>query len=485
MHLYELISEIDGVRVIGRTDTEVNKVTSRSCEADSGAIFVCVRGAVTDGEKYVSEVRRRGCRVFVCEREIAINSTETLIICQNSRKMLSLLLSALYGDFTKSMRIIGVTGTKGKTTVAKMICRLLECGGYPTLLISTLGTYPEEYAAYAGSNTTPPPEDLYASLYSAFSCGVRVAVIELSSQALSQYRADGIHIEIGVFCGISRDHIGIFEHKDIEDYVRAKARLFLDFKPDIAVADFDCPIAQSITRGAKKVVSIAKITQAYYRIENIFSTDFGTGFTLSGTPVYLSMPGEYNAKNAALAIAAVTEGFGISPGVLSAVLKGFSVEGRMEQYVLNGRRIIIDFAHNGESVRSALTALGGSKEKRIAVFGSVGGRSHCRRSELALEVRSAARLSVITSDDPGDEPPLDICREIASYYGEGDEYIIVPDRAAAIRAAIRLSEPGDYIFLLGKGHEKTQRVGNKCIPLSEREIITKMGALPFCDPFAK
>lgn len=478
MRILDIIERIPHAYVHRGDNVEIDDVTERAQSARDGSIFVCISGDADLGERYLPQARARGARAFVCEHAIPVNPGETLIITENARKTSAEIAGLLYGDLIRNMTLVGITGTKGKSTVAKMLYDSLKYVGINALLTSTVGIYPEQLSTRGIINTTPPAPELYSILAAAAERGITHAVIEVSSQALVQYRTYGLHFSLAIFTGISSDHIGKGEHSSMEEYLAAKRRLFADPVPNVAIADLGGGSAMAVTEGVPKVIYIAKIPQADYHLCVTAHADSSVDFSLNGTPFSLGIGGVFNASNAALALAAASELTGAPIAAFRLPLLRFRIPGRLEHYRLGSKRIIIDFAHNRESFRAVLTSADLPRARRICVFGSVGGRSQSRRAELAAVAEELCALSVITADDPGDEPVEDICAMIAANYRDPSACRIITDRKEAILAALSWAKSGDTVFLLGKGHEQHQLIGKARLPFSERQIIMSLGAVP-------
>lgn len=478
MLLSELISGLEDVFTIGFREREILSVTDYSGECDKESVFVCIKGARHDGSSFTGEARRLGARVFVCETMIPLSDDETLIISKNARKTLAEMSKLLYYDSFKNMKIIGVTGTKGKTTVSKFIYECLSRLGAGAILIGTLGTesFGFEIRSENQMNTTPSAPFIYRTLAYAAERGASSAVIEVSSQALMEYRVFGIPFSACVFTNFSPDHIGEHEHKDLDEYYEAKHRLFLENPDAVAVVNADDLRAEKISRGSRRAVCVSLKNEGDYKVEVVESGESYLKLNLNGIPISLSVAGRYNAVNAALAIATVSELYGAPPSLFSESLSDVRVRGRYEVYRLFGRRVIIDFAHNGESFRTVLgEARSFCRGRVIAVFGSVGDRSYNRRAELADAAERYADFSVITADNPGYESVRKICEEIYSCFRDPTRGKIVEDRGEAIMYALSHSRPSDFILLLGKGHEEYQLIKGVKVPFSEREIILSLG----------
>lgn len=467
---------------------EIDTLTESSARAHRNAIFVCIKGANADGHDFAADAYARGCRLFVAESPLSLPDDACVLSVADTRKALAKLACRLYCDPSHEMHLIGITGTKGKTTTAHLIRHILNRAGLPCGYIGTNGVL------YNGverplQNTTPDAVTLQKTLCEMLTQGIRTAVVEVSSQALMQYRADGTRFETVLFTNLYADHVGAHEHPSFEHYRVCKHRMFTDFGARLAICNADDPATDEMLFGtsADRVVTCATHGMGDFYAENIRPLRtkelLGTSFTvLHGTErVECTLPllGRMNADNALLSIATAVESFGIPLRVASDALCDVTVAGRSEFIPLpNGACAVIDYAHNGESLSQLLIALREYAPNRLTVlFGSVGERSQLRREELGRAAARYADQAILTSDNPGGEDPNAIIAEIArAFEGSSTPYVSIPDRADAIRYAVRESRAGDLLVLAGKGHENYQLIGKKKISFSEKEILQQMYA---------
>ena len=370
------------------------------------------------------------------------------------------------------MTVIGITGTKGKTTTSVILSKIFDGAGIKNIVIGTLGALSDKHRET--HNTTPEPTVLFSLLREAADSGAEVAILEVSSQALKDFRVWGINFTCVAFCGIAPDHIGEFEHPTFFDYVHSKRRLFSDYGARSAVVNFDDPYSIYISLDVPKVVKCGFLESDGLVIEKFKDSPHGSEFLLDGVRVKSSLHGMYNARNTAMAIAIAREVCQISISEAARYVKEVRVAGRFEQRILDGKNVIVDYAHNAESFREVITLCRGLFCGRIiCVFGSVGDRSYNRRKELALSAEKYADFSVITSDNPGYEFPLSICADIYSAFKDKTKAKIIVSREEAISYAISEAKSGDTVLLLGKGHESVMNVGGKAIPFSDSELINR------------
>ncbi len=463
--------------------TKITTLTDNTAKANGQSVFVCIKGARADGHALAVHAYESGCRIFVAEHAISLPADATVLVCENTRKALAHLVCRFYGHPSREMHVIGITGTKGKTTTAHLLSHILNQNGIPCGYIGTNGI---AYGNVTRStvNTTPDPITLQSALRDMREASMRAVVMEVSSQALMQSRADGTHFQTVLFTNLALDHVGPREHASFEDYMACKKRLFTDFNAQNVIWNCDDPYTAEMQSGCTipRVIRCATQEPADCTATNImpFRTHTSAGiaftYTVHGeqTPCTLSLVGSCNVSNALLAAATATELFGISPERTAASLAACAVSGRSEWLALpNGAAVVIDYAHNGESLRRILTSLREYAPTRlISLFGSVGERSQLRRADLGRVAAELSDLCILTSDNPGYEDPKAIISEIAAAIRpHGTPYHTVTDRKEAIEYALSLSRNGDILLLAGKGHEEYQLIGREKCPFSERAIV--------------
>ncbi len=477
--------------VIGdNVDRDVRLITenSRACSSDS--LFVCIRGAKVDGHAYAEDAYRRGCRLFVAERSLSLPEDASVYLVENSEIAFAMLARRFYGDPSQEMKLVGITGTKGKTTAAvlteQLLCRMgISCGYIGTNGISFGKT------RIPTRNTTPDAVTLQSGLRQMKDAGYGSAILETSSQAPHRHRADGTRFTACAFMNLFPDHIGPGEHADLEDYRRCKERLFCDFSPSIAILNADDPETSRILQitKAEKIVTFGLNSPADYRAERI-TPIYREGFlgeeillVKEGRRHVLRIPliGLGNVSSALAALAIAVEVFGRSISDAAQELEYINVRGRSQAIPLpNGAIAVIDYAHNGPSLRQLLSELRAVAPARlITLFGSVGERTQMRRAELGSVAAELSDLCILTSDNPGCEPPEQIIAQIAeSFSNATTPYLPIPDRKEAILQAVKLSRRGDVIVLAGKGHEEYQLIGDQRVPFSEEAILRSLEEAP-------
>ncbi|MBQ7836243.1 MAG: UDP-N-acetylmuramoyl-L-alanyl-D-glutamate--2,6-diaminopimelate ligase [Clostridia bacterium] len=465
----------------GSSARDISSIEYDSRKAGEDTLFVCLRGAVTDGHKYAPSAYSKGCRAFLCEEELSLPEDAEQIIVKDSRATLAMASAEFYGHPAESLKIIGITGTKGKTTTALLIHGILNSAGENCAYIGSNGILING-VMHESANTTPESHVLHKYFRQMVDAGVRYVALEVSSQALARNRVDGIIFDTVVFTNLGEDHISPVEHPDLEDYKNSKAKLFTAaYGAKRAVYNADDEASEYMLRrftGSRVSFSMEGDADYVGRYKSIYrsATSLGVVFDCiregEATETHLMSPGAFSIYNALAAIA-VCAGYGVSVDISANALGRTPVQGRFEIVeAAPERTFVVDYSHNGLSLTKALTTLREYEPARlICVFGSVGGRTQGRRRELAEVASELADFSIITSDNPDFEDPDAIVAEIASYMKEGSDYLCITDRAEAVAEAVAMSKAGDIILFAGKGHETYQLVEGKKLPFSERELI--------------
>lgn len=470
---------------------EATSLCFDSRQADAGAIFFCLPGKTSDGHRFAPAAYRAGCRVFVVEVVQDLPGDAIQWVVDDSRHALADCAAAFYGHPEREMRLVGLTGTKGKTTTAILIRHLLTAAGIPAGYIGTNGV---DFAGrhYATLNSTPESLELYRYLREMADADMRACAMEVSSQALWMERVRGLAFDTTLFTNLSRDHIGGVEHPDMEHYAASKRRLFREYPSEAMILNRDDPAGDLMAEGTASETVLSFSTAAPAAAGALWvATDIrparrdgriGVSFhphrggVSMGEEWFLPLPGMFNVQNALAAITVACERFGVEPAMARTALAEAVVPGRFETVTHPGMpdvTFVIDYAHNGVSLAAILDALRAYKPTRLmALFGTVGGRTFERRRDLALAAAERADLCILTSDNPAGEPPMDILHAIDDAFPpDACPRILEPDRAEAIRLAVDMARPGDIILLAGKGHEDYQLIGTHRVPFSELAIL--------------
>lgn len=485
--LTKLLSAISPLEIVGDTEgISIDKIEYDSRKAGGGMMFVCLPGVRFDGHSFAAQVYDNGCRVFLCERVLdSLPADAVQIITENTRFTLSVLAKAFYDNAADRLKIIGVTGTKGKTTTSILITKILNGAGIPCAYIGSNGVVIGE-KTYETVNTTPESLELHRYFKMMTDAGMTHVVMEVSSQALMHYRVRGLSFEAVCFTNLSPDHIGTGEHASFEEYRDAKRLLFTDYDSKTAIFNADDEFSaymtadykgEKISYGIQTPADLTASDIVPFRSATALGIDFLCRDSGNLVPVRLRTPGDFSVYNGLCAIAAASV-MGVPAEKAASVLKTASISGRFEIVdALDGITFLIDYAHNGLSLTNALHFLREYEPSRlICVFGSVGGKSQNRREELALASSALADYSIITSDNPDYEDPDEIIEEIVSYFDKTKPYEIIADRTDAVKRAVRMAKEGDIVLLAGKGHETYQLIKGKKVPFSERDIILSEAA---------
>ena len=461
--------------------SKITDIVYDSRKAAPDTLFVCMRGAVTDGHKYAKAAYEKGCRIFLCEEELALPGDSIQIIKKETRLELAKISAEFFDYPAEKLKIIGVTGTKGKTSVELYIYNSLIRAGKKAGLISTNGIFfDDEHILTA--NSTPESYELHKMFDTMIKRGCEYVVVEVSSQAYKTNRVYGLEFDIGIYTNLSEDHIGSGEHADFEEYKSCKAQLFKNSKVSIINID-DYYAEEMISHSNGNVVTYAVNNKADYTASEIElwrdSNSFGTGYILNNSvDVIINSPGIFNIYNSLAAIS-TCDILSIDIKYVLNTLQNESLSGRFEVVdALPYATFIIDYAHNELSMRNVLETIRAYNPKRlVCLFGSVGGRTQLRRGGLGRIAGELADFCVITSDNPDYEKPLNIMYDIERGLKTNENpcpYVMIADRAEAIKYVVEQAQDGDIVLLTGKGHEDYQLIEGVKVPFSERNLIVQV-----------
>ncbi len=472
------------------SDPEIKSLTYDSRKAGKGSLFVCIKGANSDGHDFIPDVIKAGTGVIVTEREVYADLPEevTEVRVSDTRLALALLSAAWFSHPAEKLKVIGVTGTKGKTTTTYLIKNILERSGIKTGLIGTIETIIGD-RHIPSKNTTPESFVLQETFKEMADSGIEAVVMEVSSQALMMKRTEGFIFDTGVFTNIEPDHIGPNEHKDFEDYLHCKSLLFSQCKN--AVLNGDDKHLKEILDGRKEPFKTFGLNKkntlgqdndyTACNIELIKTPgSLGVRFDIEGIKniegIEIPTPGDFSVYNG-LAAAVTSSIYVESDSALKAGLKEAKVKGRIESvHVSDEFSLIIDYAHNAMALKSLLLSLRKYDPGRlVTVFGCGGNRDRNRRFEMGEVSGRYSDFTVITSDNPRFEEPSAIIDDIETGIKKTDgKYVKVEDRKEAIAYAIDNALPGDLIILAGKGHEDYQEIKGVKHPMDERVLIEEV-----------
>lgn len=481
MILTKLLERLEYECISGSLDVEVKDVINDSRKVSEGALFICIRGAVVDGHAYVPEVVKKGARVLVVEEAVTVPEDVTVIKVKDSRYAMALISAAWFDYPAEKLKVIGITGTKGKTTTTYMVKSILESAGHKVGLIGTIEAIIGDEIIPA-KNTTPESCTIQEYFAKMVETGCDCVVMEVSSQGLMLHRTAGIPFEIGIFTNIQPDHIGPAEHASFEEYMYWKGMLFKQCKIGIVNAD-DEHLAQVLEGHTCRIETFGFSEKADLRAENPHMVTrpgyLGIDYHVAGLldmDVEIDIPGRFSVYNSLTAIA-ICRHFGVEKKDIIEALKKAKVKGRIEMVKVSDEfTLMIDYAHNAMSLESLLTTLREYHPRRlVCLFGCGGNRAKSRRYEMGEVSGRLADLTIITSDNPRFEKPEDIIADIEMGIRRTEgKFVRIPDRKEAIAYAIHHGQPGDVIVLAGKGHEDYQEIEGKKYPMDERVLIQEI-----------
>lgn len=481
MKLADLLKKLKYTCVKGTTDVDITTVAYDSRRVERGSLFICIKGAVADGHRFAEAAVNKGASALVVEDDVTVPENVTVIRVEDSRYALACISAEYFGNPADKLKVIGITGTKGKTTTTYLVKSILDSAGHKCGLVGTIETIIGDKVIKA-SNTTPESYVLQDYFKQMVDCGCDCVVMEVSSQGLMLHRTAGFTFEIGIFTNIEPDHIGPHEHKDFNDYLHCKSLLFKQCRHGIVNID-DKHADYIINNASCDIVTYGFSEKADFRAANTKLVSgkgyLGIDYDLQGKEnmrVEIDLPGKFSVYNSLTAIA-ICSYFGIDSNTICNALKDAKVKGRIEMIkVSDDFTLMIDYAHNAMSLESLLTTLREYNPTRlVCLFGCGGDRSRDRRFSMGEVSGKLADLSVITSDNPRTEEPLAIIDDIlVGIKKTTGKYTVIPDRRKAIEWVIHNGQPGDIIVLAGKGHEDYQEINGVKHHLDEREVIAQV-----------
>jgi UDP-N-acetylmuramoyl-L-alanyl-D-glutamate--2,6-diaminopimelate ligase len=484
--LYEILKEVETKSIDGPVDRAIRDLQYDSRRVEANDVFFAWKGVKTDGHQYIPEVCDKGAAAVVLENpDFAVYRGPTYISVQNARRTMAGMSANFFGRPDKALKIVGVTGTNGKTTTTFILKHLLTEPKIPVGLIGTV-RYEIGERILPAARTTPESLDLHRLLAQMKASNCRVAVMEVSSHALEQGRVSPINYQVGVFTNLTRDHLDY--HQTMENYFAAKVLLFANLdrpsNPGIAVINADDDYGKRLIEMQRERIRVLTYTVAGepgadIEALGIVSTAQGTrGMLRLGDetlPFALPLIGSYNVGNA-LAAAGAAFALGLAPRVIVERLRDTpQVPGRLEKFTsADGVTAVVDYAHTDDAVRKALTVLRGITTGRlIVVLGCGGNRDALKRPLMAVAAVECADYSIFTADNPRQESIGSILDHMeAGLAGKNvaGKYERVPDRRQAIAAALAMARPGDVVCIAGKGHETTQEIAGQFHPFDDRLV---------------
>lgn len=482
MVLAALLEKLEYELVSGSEDMQIENVVYDSRKVTEGSLFICIEGGTADGHTFIPDVVKKGAKALIVTKNVSgllpADADVTVVRVKDSRYALAFVSAAYFGHPAEKLKVIGITGTKGKTTTTYLVKSILEHAGHKVGLVGTIeAVIGQEHIP--ANNTTPESYVLQEYFAKMVEAGCDTVVMEVSSQGLMLHRTQGFVFDYGIFTNIEPDHIGPLEHKDFADYMHCKGLLFKQCRVGIVNCD-DAHYQDVIRDHTCKIETFGFAENADYRAQDlklISGAGFlGIDFKARGKvnlDIELHAPGRFSVYNALCAIA-ICNHFGVTADEVKEALLQAHVKGRIELVkVSDDFTLMIDYAHNAMALESLLTTLREYKPKRlVCLFGCGGNRSKLRRYEMGEVSGKLADLTVITSDNPRNEEPQAIIDDIKVGISKTDgKYVEIIDRKEAIAYVIRHGQPGDVIVLAGKGHEDYQEIKGKKYPMDERDII--------------
>jgi UDP-N-acetylmuramoyl-L-alanyl-D-glutamate--2,6-diaminopimelate ligase len=475
LKLSEILLEVRVLNYLCDVNTEIIGIAYNSRKVKKGDAFVCLSGFNCDGHSFAVDALKNGASVIVSERMVNLPN---LILVENTHSALAKMSSNFFGNPSKKLVKIAVTGTKGKTTTSWFISNILNSAGQKTALIGTFG-FCIDGKIDKTLNTTPESYEVQKFFKIALDSGAKNIVLEASSIGLKNHRLDGILFDYAVFTNFSNDHIGDNEHKDINDYLESKSLLFKNCKNAILNCDdekFEYFLQKCRPEVSIKKFGFSKIADLYPKDFKLITETFGSEFFVDGKKFSLSIPGKFNVYNSLAAIA-VCRQIGVPVKIIQKTLLQSKPKGRTEIVPINRNYVLmIDYAHNELSMKNILNSIKEYKPKRVVtLFGAGGERSRERRFKMGEVSGMLSDLTVITEDNSRREPVDLIISDIETgVLRKNGKYVKIPDRRNAIKWCLDNAREGDVIILAGKGHEDYKEINGARYHFDERKIIKEL-----------
>ena len=482
MQLKSILMGLEGLKLKGDLELEIKGIESNSKNIKSGFLFIAIKGFSADGHKFIDSAIENGAAAVMIEegcdlKSIKIPKGITVIMAKNTREALAITSANFYCNPSRRFKLIGVTGTKGKTTTTFMIKQILEKAGKKVGLVGTIATYINGKMIKESDRTTPESLELQQLFSQMVKEKVEYVVMEVSSQSLKLHRVDGCDFDIVLFTNFSEDHISEKEHPDMEDYFNSKLKLFQMCKTGIVNTDdlYGNKIPKLFPESDITTYGIDNFANVLAKDITITSSfaDFKAKISDRNERIKIDIPGRFSVYNALAAIC-VSKKLGISPEIVKEALLEIKVPGRSELIDNKlGLSIMIDYAHSPESLENILQAVKTyTKGKVICVFGCGGDRDSTKRPLMGEISGKLADMTIITSDNPRTEDPKKIVKQIEEGIKKtSGKYEVIVDRVEAIKEAITIANKTDLIVLAGKGHEPYQEINGVKHPFDERIIV--------------
>lgn len=475
----DIVYGISLKQVIGSMDATVDTLILDSRKAIDGSLFFAVSGTRFDGHDFISTVIEQGCKVIIAEKEVAVPEGITLIITDNSHKAAGIVASNFYGEPSKQLRLVGITGTNGKTTTTTLLYNLFSKLGYKTGLLSTVVNKIGE-EAIPSTHTTPDPIALNELLAKMVEQNCEYCFMEVSSHAIHQHRIAGLEFAGGVFTNITHDHLDY--HNTFKEYLDVKKKFFDDLPASaFALTNVDDKNGRVMVQNTRaKIATYAMKSPADYKVKVLENQFSGLVLNINNKEVWSRLIGDFNAYNLLTAFA-VSVLLGEDEDEVLTVLSALeSVEGRFQYFISdNGVVAIIDYAHTPDALENVLKTIANVRTKNetlYTIIGCGGDRDKTKRPEMAKIACELSDKVILTSDNPRSEDPNQIIEEMnAGVPGHHfKKTLSVTDRKQAIKTAISMAEKGDIILIAGKGHEKYQEINGVKHDFDDRQIAFEL-----------
>ena len=485
MKLKDLLIGLEGLKARGNLDINIKGIACNSNKVEEGDLFVAIKGFEYDGHKFIDEAIEKGATAILIEegcdlKSFKVKEETSVVMAKDTRKALAIVSCNFYNHPSKKFKLVGITGTKGKTTTSYMLKEILEKAGKKVGLIGTLETLINGKKLKTNDRTTPESLELQELFSKMVEEKVEVVVMEVSSQSLKLHRVDGCDFDIVVFTNFSEDHISRTEHPTMEDYLQSKLKLFEMCKVGIVNSDDvqGAKISRLFPESSITTFGIDNFANVMARDVTVTNTyaDFKVKLTDRNERVKVGIPGRFSVYNS-LASICVAKKFNVSPEVIKESLLEVRVPGRSEM-VDNKLEIpiMIDYAHTPESLESILQAVKVyTRGKVICVFGCGGNRDTGKRPIMGEIAGRVSDYTFITTDNARNENPQDIANQIEDGIKKTKgKYSVVLDRKEAIKEAIKMATKIDIVVIAGKGHEMYQEINGEKIPFDERKIVKEI-----------
>ncbi len=481
MRLEKLLEDLEYVCIQGSVDVEVEDVVYDTRKGiRPGSLFVCIRGRKWDGHGFSTQAAGRGAAALVVSEPVeGVEDLDvTVIQVPDTRYALAVLSAAWFGHPAEKMQVIGITGTKGKTTTTYLVKSILEHAGFQVGLMGTTGIQVGDCLIQA-DNTTPESYVIQENFARMYRAGIQIVVMEVSSQALKQHRTEGFVFDYGIFTNLGADHIAPGEHASLQEYMACKGMLFRQCRMGIVNGD-DAHVAEVTQGHTCRLETYGMGRECMLRAGDLRLVSdpgrLGVAFQVSGLldmEAQIAMPGRFSVYNALCAIA-LCRHFGVPQDAVQQALLKVQVKGRIEKVELPCRfTLLIDYAHNAMALENLLGSLREYRPRRlVCLFGCGGDRAKGRRYEMGEVSGRMADMTILTSDNPRTEEPDQIIRDIETgILPTGGKYLKIRDRREAIFYALSQGQEGDIIVLAGKGHEDYQEIQGVKYHMDERQIV--------------